>query len=109
MTDSTPPTPPAEPTPAPAYAQQPYAVGPKTNVLAIISLIASIIGFSILGVIFGHIALVQIKQRHEGGNVLAIIGLILGYLGCLGWIIFWIAWIGLMAAGGGVYGFNYGY
>ena len=100
MTDSTPPTPPAAPTPPPAYAQQPYAAGPKTNVMAIISLIASIIGFSILGVIFGHIALVQIKQRQEGGHVLAIIGLILGYLGCLGWIIFWVIWFGLIAASG---------
>jgi len=52
---------------------------------------------------------VQIKQRQEGGNVLAIIGLILGYLGCLGWIIFWIVWIGLIAASGGAYSFNYGY
>ena len=100
MTDSTPPTPPAAPTPPPAYAQQPYAAGPKTNVLAIVSLIASVIGFSILGVIFGHIALVQIKQRQEGGHVLALIGLILGYIGSLGWIIFWIFWIWAISIGG---------
>ena len=111
MTDT--PTPPVEPTPppaaAPAYAQQPYAAGPKTNVFSIISLIASVIGFSILGVIFGHVALVQIKNRGEGGHVLAIIGLVVGYLGCLGWIIWWIFFFVVIAASGNYYGFNYGY
>jgi len=102
MTDTT-PTPPAEPTP-PAYAQS-AAPGPKTNVLAIISLIAGIVGASIVAVILGHIALSQIKKRAEGGNVLAIIGLVLGYLGCLGWIIFWIIWIALLASGAATYSY----
>lgn len=102
-------TPPADVPPAAPYAtpyaQQPYAPGPKTNVLAIISLVLSIIGISIGGVITGHIALSQIKKRAEGGRGLAIAGLIIGYLGCLGWIILWIVWIGLFAlsASGGYY------
>jgi hypothetical protein len=108
MTDSTPTPPPAEPTGSSAYAQQPYVAGPKTNVLAIISLVTGILWLSIAAIITGHIALSQINKRGEGGKVLAIIGLVLGYLGSLGWIILWIV-IGLgIAAGGGSFN-NYGY
>jgi peptidyl-prolyl cis-trans isomerase B (cyclophilin B) len=112
MTDTTPPTPPAEPTAAPAYAQQPYAAGPKTNVLAIISLVLGIIFVSIGAVITGHIALSQIKKRGEGGQILAIIGLILGYLGCLVWIGIWAFNIWILVTygtlGGSMYN-NFGY
>jgi len=83
MTDTT-PTPPAASTPAPA-------VGPKTNVLAIVSLVTGILGLSIVAIITGHIGLSQIKKRGEGGNVLAIVGLVLGYLGSLIWIGIWIS------------------
>lgn len=86
MTDSTPPTPPAQPTPA--YAD-PAVAGPKLNVLAIVSLVSSILMLSIVGIITGHIALSQIKKRGEGGRVLALIGTILGYVGSLVWIIIW--------------------
>lgn len=112
MADTTPPassevpepaaaTAPAAPAASP-YAQQPYATGPKTNVLAIVSLVASILSFSIVGVITGHIALSQIKKRAEGGRGLAIAGLIVGYLGCLGWIILWVSIIGLSIWGASV-------
>ncbi|GAB3672037.1 hypothetical protein GCM10027589_41360 [Actinocorallia lasiicapitis] len=60
--------------------------GPPTNVLAIISLIASIVACgvgSIAGVICGHIALHQIRRTGESGRGLAIAGLIIGYLGLL--------------------------
>ena len=130
MADTTPPASPEVPEPAatpaaeipaapaaasvpPAanpYAQPAYApVGPKTNVLAIISLVLSIIGISIGGVITGHIALSQIKKRAEGGRGLALAGVIIGYVGCLGWIIFWVIWIGFIAlAGAGSY-YDYSY
>jgi peptidyl-prolyl cis-trans isomerase B (cyclophilin B) len=61
----------------------------KTNGLAIAALITGIVGVSILGVIFGHISLSQIKTRNEGGKGMAIAGLVLGYVGIAGWI-FWI-------------------
>ena len=81
---ATPPpaTPPAyQPSSAPAY-QQPYAqqVGPKYNVLAIVSLVSAFF-ISLAAIITGHIALGQIKRTGEQGRLLAIWGLILGYVG----------------------------
>lgn len=106
MTDTTPPPPPPTPpvSPTPYAAPAPGAVAPsaKWNVLSIVSLAASVLGFSIVGVVTGHISLNQIKKTGEQGNVLAIIGLVLGYLGCLGWIIFWVVWIGVLITAGAV-------
>ncbi len=71
------------------YAPPPYNPATKTNGLAIASLITALLGVSIVGVVLGHIALVQVKKRQEEGAVLATIGLIFGYLGCLAWLAFW--------------------
>lgn len=80
-----------EPTPAvPAYQAPPPAPVAKTNVLSIIALITGILGLAIVPVICGHISLSQIKRTGEQGRVMAIIGLVLGYLAILGWIIAWI-------------------
>ena len=104
MTDSIPPAAP-EPTPYAAPAAG-YAPAAKWNVLSIVSLVTSVLGFSIVGIITGHISLSQIKKTGEQGNVLAIIGLVIGYLGALGWIIFWVVWIGIFAAAGAAGGFS---
>ncbi len=72
----------------------------KWNVLSIVSLVTSIVGISLAGVITGHIALGQIKKTGEQGNVLAIIGLILGYLGLVAGIIFGIIYVAIFAAAG---------
>jgi len=90
------------------YPQQytPYPTEPKTNVLSIISLIASIVGFlwiipflgSLGGAIMGHLALGQIKKNGEKGRGLALAGIIVGWAGValfvVGVIIFFslIAW-----------------
>lgn len=59
----------------------PYgAPAPRTNGLAIAALVLGLCGFAILPVIFGHVALRQIRDRGEGGTGLAIAGLVLGYL-----------------------------
>ena len=76
MSDVTPP-PAAPPAPTP-YASAP--TGPKTNTLAIISLVLAFV-VSLGAVICGHIALSQIKQTGENGRGLALAGLILGYVG----------------------------
>ena len=83
-----------EPTPAPSYA--PAA---KWNVLSIVSLVTAIVGLGLVAVITGHISLSQIKKTGEQGKVLAVIGLVLGFLGVLGWILFWIFWGVVFAAG----------
>ena len=95
----------SEPTP-PAYSPAPAAPAAKWNVLSIVSLVTSILGLSLVGVITGHISLSQIKKTGEQGNVLAIIGLILGYLGVLGWIIFWIVW-GFVLVAASTSGYTY--
>jgi peptidyl-prolyl cis-trans isomerase B (cyclophilin B) len=81
----------------------PQPVAPRTNGLAIASLVLGICGFALLPVIFGHIALKQIRVRGEGGSGLAIAGLVLGYLGVVAWIV-GIVLVGIAIAGGVIYG-----
>jgi hypothetical protein len=69
----------------------------STNVMAILSLIFAFV-FSPVGIVLGHIAKKQIKERGEQGGGLATAGLVLGYvftglyvLGCCGLIVAAIA------------------
>lgn len=91
MSDVTPP--PAAPAATPYAAT---ATGPKTNTLAIISLVMAFF-ISLGAVICGHIALGQIKKTGENGRGLAIAGLVLGYLGLVAGIIGTIIWISIFA------------
>jgi hypothetical protein len=94
----TPPQPPQGPPPGqqPGYGAQPpgqqqyQAPGPQgggTNGLAVASMILGILWIcyigSVLAIIFGHVALSQIKKSGDtqGGKGMAIAGLVLGYLG----------------------------
>ena len=100
-----------EPTPYSSVPQQPYgapmgAPVARWNTLAIISIVASVIGIHLAGIITGHIALSQIKKTGEQGNILAIIGLILGYLGIVVVVILVIVWAGLIY-GAATSGYNY--
>ena len=89
------------PTPSPAYQPSPtvpapyapapytvagaaYAYTPRTNPLAITSMVLSLVGLAMWlpafgGVITGHIALSQIKRTGEGGKGMAIAGIAVGY------------------------------
>ncbi len=73
----------AQPAPVPnqfTYPQQSNPVqNPGTNGFAIASLICSFF-FAILGIIFGHIALSQIRKTGQGGKGLATAGLIISYV-----------------------------
>ncbi|MFS0733187.1 DUF4190 domain-containing protein [Microbacterium sp. 1P10UB] len=90
-------------------AYTPYPTEPKTNVLAIISLIASIVGFiwiipflgGLAGAIMGHISLGQIKKNGEKGRGLALAGIIVGWVGVGLFVIGVIAFFGIIAAGVG--------
>ncbi len=78
-----------------AYPGYPPATQ-QTSGMAIASLVLSILGIGLLGVIFGHMALGEIKRSNGviGGHGLAMAGLIIGYieiglgvLACLGFFI----------------------
>ena len=51
----------------------------RTNTLSILALVFGVLG-SVLGIVFGHVALSQIKRTGEGGRGLAIAGLVVGYV-----------------------------
>lgn len=98
--------------PLPQYSQpqytnpqqpQAYARQAGTNTLAIVSLICGIIGFNVIAVICGHIAIRQIRRSGEGGLPMAIIGTILGYLALLA-----LVFLVLLALAGGTAGIIYG-
>jgi hypothetical protein len=91
-----PPPPPAVPgPPLYAYPQLYYQPVQTTNGLAVGSLVASLFWFawvgSFLAVIFGHVALSQIKQSggRQTGSGLAIAGLVLGYIE-LSFLLIWV-------------------
>ena len=75
------PPPPQLPIPAPQPA--PQYTPPQTSGLAIASLVCSLTGFSLLAVIFGHIALGKIRRSNGAveGRGLALAGTIVGYVG----------------------------
>jgi len=56
-----------------------------SNVLASWSLVLALLWgfgiFSLVAVIFGHTALGQIRERRQDGKPIAVVGLMLGYLG----------------------------
>lgn len=52
-----------------------------TNTAAVLALVFGI-GGGVLGVVFGHLALSQIRRTGEAGRGMAIAGLVLGYIGC---------------------------
>ena len=66
----------------------------KTNVLAIISLIAAFV-FPLAAVITGYIAQSQIRRTGEEGRGMARAGVIIGILGTLVQVVFFIIWVSL--------------
>jgi peptidyl-prolyl cis-trans isomerase B (cyclophilin B) len=82
--------------PTPAYTPAPVAQ--KTNVLAIVSLVISILGFNIIAVILGAIALSQIKKTGESGRGLALAGIIIGAVSLVIGIVIIIVSIAIVAA-----------
>jgi len=109
-TSPPPATPAASPvSPAAVVATPPGAVVPqrKTEQLAVLSLIFSILGVcgfccgfflvsAIAGIVCGHLALSRIKANPElEGRNLAMAGLIIGYVAVAGWLIWALLFGGL--------------
>ncbi|HET7466269.1 MAG TPA: DUF4190 domain-containing protein, partial [Candidatus Dormibacteraeota bacterium] len=76
----------AAPPPIAAYPAGAYLYAPRTNSLAIASLVTGILSWvlcpflaAVLAIIFGHVSRNQVKQSGEGGGGMALAGLILGY------------------------------
>ena len=63
----------------PGYPGYPAPASGQTNTMAILALVFAFV-FSPLGIVFGHIARKQIRERNEQGGGLATAGLILGYV-----------------------------
>jgi hypothetical protein len=60
----------------------------KLNTLAVVSFASAVTWVGAIGaIITGHISLAQIKQTNERGRVLAIIGLVVGYLYLVGGVV----------------------
>lgn len=66
------------------------APGTKTNGLAIAAFVMSLVGFSFIAAIMGHVAMGQIKRNGEGGNGLAIAAVVIGWLSFVAGI-FWFS------------------
>lgn len=77
-----------------------YQPLPPNNTLAIIALVASIFGVvssffvaGIAGIVMGHIARKQIRERGERGDGMAVAALWVGYIGTALWILFWVVYV----------------
>jgi hypothetical protein len=91
-----------------AYPPAVFVYGPRTNSLAVASLVFGIMSWllcpflgGLLAVILGHTARGQIQRTGEGGAGMATAGLVLGYLHLVAIsliIIFWIAVFGGLTA-----------
>lgn len=89
------------PPPPPGYPPYAggYGAGPKTNALAIWSLVASLIGFvcclgSVAGIALGLVSLNQIKQNQEEGQGLAIAGIAVGAVSLLAGLVMAVVLMG---------------
>lgn len=79
------------PPPLPAH-QQPAPSSEKWNVLSIIAFVISLLGFNIIAVILGYVALNQVNKSGERGkgfaNAAMIIGLVSIILGFIAGFLF---------------------
>jgi serine/threonine protein kinase, bacterial len=92
------PGPYSDPSSGPGYGypdtqQAPAGQVTRTNALAVIALISSLVGWivcvgSIAGIVLGVIAVNQIRRKPQAGKGLAIAAIVAGIIGVLFWLIF---------------------
>ena len=81
---------------------QPLNQNSKTNTMAILSLVFSFV-FNLLGLVFGIVALGQIKKTGESGKGLAIAGIIISSVGLiLGTLIAGLIMLGVFSSDGDI-------
>ncbi|MCH5642980.1 DUF4190 domain-containing protein [Gordonia sp. ABSL49_1] len=81
----------------PIYSAEPVA--PATNSLSIAAFVVSLLGFGIVGVVLGHVAMSQIRRSRESGHGLALAALIIGYLSIAVYVVVVLAGIWLYQSG----------
>jgi hypothetical protein len=96
-------TPQAQPGYGPPGSYGVAAPTPGWNVMSIVALISAFF-IPLLAVILGWVSVRQIARTGEQGKPLAIVALVLGGIGCLGWVLFWVA----IVAGGGSFSYQVG-
>lgn len=76
----------SDPAPPPLPPPAPAAGGPRTSALAIVSLVAGLLGWSVMpvigslvAIITGHLARSEVRRSSLEGDGLAVAGLVLGY------------------------------
>ena len=74
-----------------------YAPSPPTNQMAVVALVLGIVGLVVLpilasipAIIVGHMARRQIRERGEGGDGMALAGVITGYIGAVGYTLIFL-------------------
>lgn len=87
---------PYQPVPQP----YPQVVVRPTNPLAVVTLVLGLLGFAVVPVVTGHVALRQIRARGEGGTACAVIGLVLGYLAVATYVVVALVVAGFLVWGG---------
>ena len=65
---------------------------PRLNLLAVLALALAIVG-GFPALIFGHLAMSQIKRTGERGMLVARIATVLGYLWLVAWIVLLFRWL----------------
>ncbi|MGW3043153.1 DUF1707 and DUF4190 domain-containing protein [Kitasatospora sp. NPDC001159] len=87
----TPPLQAVQPVPATFLPPPPAPQVRPTNVLAVVSVVCGLTGFlalpAVVAVVTGHVARAQIRERNTNGDGAAVLGLVLGYLGCAFWML----------------------
>lgn len=86
--------------------QYAYGSAARTNTMAILSLVFAFF-VSILAVVFGHVALGQIRRTGEPGGGMAVAGLVLGYIGIVGGAVAVIYWIVVVSTFANMSGYGY--
>jgi hypothetical protein len=97
VTTFPPPPPPGHAPPPQGYAPPAppaYPGSQGTNGFAIASLVLALVGIQILAIVFGHVALAQIRRSGgaQRGRGLAIAGLVVGYALLAAGVLFVLAW-----------------
>lgn len=82
---------------AQAFGAPGYHLAAPMNSMAIVALVSSLV-FAPLGIVFGHIALSQLKHSREDGKGLAIAGVVIGYVGTAIFVLALIFYVVLLSA-----------